>query len=107
VTRAASQGETGVELRSPCGQLPCSLAARTRPPGRATGWTNSFDGVSRRGWYLPPAIVPAAVLVAYVRRPAWLTAGLVNALLFGVLVIAVFSTGRWALYRNVGGVGLF
>jgi len=107
VTSSASQGETGVELRSPSVQL--SVLARSAHPYRAlpaTGWTNSFDGVSGE-LYLPPGHRLLAVLGADVSPTAWLDRwGLWN--LFGVLVIAVFS--YWVagpFTATIGGVGLF
>jgi hypothetical protein len=107
VTGSASQGETGVELRSPSVQL--SVLARSAHPYRAlpaTGWTNSFEGVSGE-LYLPPGHRLLAVLGADVSPTAWLDRwGLWN--LFGVLVIAVFS--YWVagpLTATIGGVGLF
>jgi hypothetical protein len=107
VTGSASQGETGVELRSPSVQL--SGLARSAHPYRAlpaTGWTNSFEGVSGE-LYLPPGHRLLAVLGADVSPTAWLDRwGLWN--LFGVLVIAVFS--YWVagpLTATIGGVGLF
>ncbi len=107
VTSSASQGETGVELRSPSVQL--SVLARSAHPYRAlpaTGWTNSFEGVSGE-LYLPPGHRLLAVLGADVSPTAWLDRwGLWN--LFGVLVIGVFS--YWVagpFTATIGGVGLF
>ncbi|TLY96148.1 MAG: hypothetical protein E6K36_11220 [Gammaproteobacteria bacterium] len=107
VTSSASQGETGVELRSPSVQL--SVVARSAHPYGAlpaTGWTNSFEEVSGE-LYLPPGHRLLAVLGADVSPTAWLDRwGLWN--LFGVLVIAVFS--YWLagpLTATLGGLGLF
>ena len=107
VTSSASQGETGVELRSPSVQL--SVLARSAHPYRAlpaTGWTNSFEAVSGE-LYLPPGHRLLAVLGADVSPTAWLDRwGLWN--LFGVLVIAVFS--YWVagpFTATIGGLGLF
>ncbi|HUE48611.1 MAG TPA: hypothetical protein VMO54_05345 [Steroidobacteraceae bacterium] len=106
VTSSASQAETGVELRSPSVRL--SVVARSAHPYRAlpaTGWTNSFEGVSGE-LYLPPGHRLLAVLGADVSPTAWLDRwGLWN--LFGVLVIVVFS--YWVAgpsTATIGGLGL-
>jgi hypothetical protein len=107
VTSSASQGETGVELRSPSVRLSV-LARGEHPYGAlpATGWTSSFEAVSGE-LYLPPGHRLLAALGADVSPTAWLDRwGLWN--LFGVLVITVFS--YWVagpLTATIGGLGLF
>ena len=90
VTSSATQGETGIELRTPNAQL-LTLSRSTHPFSAlpATGWTNAFEGASGE-LFLPPGHRLVAVLGADDSPTAWLDRwGLWS--LFGVLVVVVFT----------------